>query len=61
MMAGIVRRQGKYCFFEKKQQKTFDSFWLRAPHHLWPSIAKIFCALFFKKAPLPSSSLGFSS
>jgi hypothetical protein len=47
---------GKKFFFEKKNQKTFDNL----GHGLWrgqspcPRFIKVFCALFFKKALLPS-------
>jgi hypothetical protein len=45
------RKTRKRCFFEKKQQKTFESSRLRARHQHSPSVNNNFFAeLFFKKA-----------
>jgi hypothetical protein len=52
-------QEGKDCFFEKKQQKTFGRFDFGAAGDAQPGRVKSFLVLFFKKAPLPSACLRF--
>jgi hypothetical protein len=51
-----VRRQGKYFFFEKKQQKTFADLGLWRSHPRGHGGIKSFLRAFFQK----SASLPFS-
>jgi hypothetical protein len=45
-------KQGKVCFFVKKQQKTFDSDWPLPVKTPMPQIKESFLLLFYKKADL---------
>jgi hypothetical protein len=50
------REAGKRCFFEKKQQKTFDDFGFGSQERPKPN-SQSFLVLFFKKEPLSTACL----
>jgi hypothetical protein len=55
----LARSEGrKACFFEKKQQKTFDHLGFGLSGQAQPSLARVFWFFFFKKNGSPSQRRG---